>query len=77
MPTTVSRALELQEEMCPTCGPATRPPSVAPRRRAVAIGALKVDPVGPRREITERVKELRRAYLQLREPVAKDAPMLF
>jgi uncharacterized protein (DUF433 family) len=35
--------------------------SAAPMRRAVTIGALKVDLVEPRREITERVRELRRA----------------
>lgn len=35
--------------------------AAAPRRRAVTVGALKVDLSEPRREITERVKELRRA----------------
>src|SRR6266581_1173492 len=35
--------------------------AAAPRGRALILGALKVDLVAPRREITERVKELRRA----------------
>jgi uncharacterized protein (DUF433 family) len=35
--------------------------ATAPKRRAVTLGALKVDLIEPRREVAERVKELRRA----------------
>ncbi len=35
--------------------------AAAPRRRVVTVGALKVDLIEPRREVMERVKQLRRA----------------
>jgi uncharacterized protein (DUF433 family) len=35
--------------------------AAAPQRRAVTLGALKIDLIEPRREIMERVRELRRA----------------
>ena len=35
--------------------------AAGPRRRVVTVGALKVDLIEPRREVTERVKQLRRA----------------
>jgi uncharacterized protein (DUF433 family) len=35
--------------------------AAAPKRRAITLGALKIDLIEPRREVTQRVKELRRA----------------